>query len=165
DLLPEKPSIDLNDRSWVIHTRTEERPPARIAHGADIRDSMISDGCIIAEGSLIERSVLSPGVRVMPGAQIIESIILTDTIIESDSHIERSILDKRVHVSNNVSIGKTLPSEEQAFAMVGKNSCIPANTIIEAGGIISNDVLESDFTTSIIHCGEILETKRKPFDA
>lgn len=165
DLLPEKPSIDLNDRSWVIHTRTEERPPARIAHGADIRDSLISDGCIIAEGALIERSVLSPGVRVMPGAQIIESIILTDTIIENDSHIERSILDKRVHVSNNVMIGKIQPGGEQAFAMVGKNSCIPANTIIEAGGIISNDVLDSDFTTSIIHCGEILETKRKPFDA
>ena len=164
DLLPEKPSIDLNDRSWVIHTRTEERPPARIARGADIRDSMISDGCLISDSAVIERSILSPGVKVLPGATILESVILTDTVIQNDSHIERSILDKHVLVGSNVTIGKIQSLDEQAFSMVGKNSHIPSNTFIEPGGIISIDVLESDFMQPIVKKGEILETKWKPFD-
>ncbi len=71
DLLSEQPPIDLNDRSWVIHTRTEERPPVRIARGAEIWDSLITDGCVITSGAQVERSVLSPGVRVLPGVRIL----------------------------------------------------------------------------------------------
>ena len=33
ELLDDHPPLDLYDRDWVIHTRSEERPPARI--GAD----------------------------------------------------------------------------------------------------------------------------------
>src|SRR5512146_289452 len=40
DLLNTPPPIDLYDRAWVIHTRTEERPPAKIMHGAIVDDSM-----------------------------------------------------------------------------------------------------------------------------
>ena len=73
DLLATPPSLNLNDRTWVIHTRSEERPPVKIHSGAIIRDSMITDGSIIAEGAVVERSVLSPGVYVGPGAVIKES--------------------------------------------------------------------------------------------
>ena len=30
DLLSDKPEIELNDLGWLIYTRSEERPPARI---------------------------------------------------------------------------------------------------------------------------------------
>jgi glucose-1-phosphate adenylyltransferase len=102
--LVEKPQIDLNDRSWVIHTRTEERPPVRIFQGAEVCDSMITDGCFISPGARIVRSVLSPGVRVMPGAKIFESIILTDTLIESGAVVEHTITDKRVHIGENTTL-------------------------------------------------------------
>jgi glucose-1-phosphate adenylyltransferase len=60
DLLNTPPSIDLNDRSWVVHTRTEERPPVRIAGGAEVLDSMITDGCVISSDARVERSVREP---------------------------------------------------------------------------------------------------------
>jgi glucose-1-phosphate adenylyltransferase len=164
DLLAEKPSIDLNDRSWVIHTRTEERPPARIAQGADIRDSFVSDGCVISAGAIIERSVLSPGVRVHSGAVIRESIILTDALIESDSIIERAILDKRVKVNRNTRIGEIIHEGEQRFAMIGKNSIVPEGAVIEAGGTVSTDVIEDDYPSLHIASGETVESKRRPYD-
>ena len=37
DLLADPPPLNLNDRGWVIHTRTEERPPMRIASGNNHR--------------------------------------------------------------------------------------------------------------------------------
>ena len=72
DLIGEPPLYDLNDLGWLIHTRSENRPPARIATGAVVNDSLITHGCTIAPGARIERSVLSAGVRVEPGAVVRE---------------------------------------------------------------------------------------------
>jgi glucose-1-phosphate adenylyltransferase len=60
DLLTDKPRLDLLDREWIIHTRSEERPPANIRNTATIKHSLITNGCVI-EGT-VEHSVLSPGV-------------------------------------------------------------------------------------------------------
>ena len=66
ELLDDHPQLDLYDRDWVIHTRSEERPPAWIGPTASVHRSLVSHGCVIA--GTVERSVLSPGVRVDPGA-------------------------------------------------------------------------------------------------
>ncbi len=83
ELLESPPPLNLNDRNWIIHTRSEERPPVRIEAGAIVADSLITDGSVIATGARVERSVLSPGVYVGPNAVVRESIILTDTFIEA----------------------------------------------------------------------------------
>ena len=71
------PALDLYDKDWVIHTRSEERAPARIGPTASVHRSLISHGCLIA--GTVERSVLSPGVRVDPGAVVRDSIIMFDS--------------------------------------------------------------------------------------
>jgi glucose-1-phosphate adenylyltransferase len=52
-----KAVANLNDRSWIIHTRTEERPPVRISAGATIIDSMITMA-VSSPLDPIERSIL-----------------------------------------------------------------------------------------------------------
>src|SRR5258707_1309288 len=74
ELLNERPVFDLYDPSWVIHTRSEERPPAQLHGNALVRNSLISHGCIIK--GVVEHSVLSPGVIVEEGALVRDSIIL-----------------------------------------------------------------------------------------
>jgi glucose-1-phosphate adenylyltransferase len=160
DQLEDKPPFDLNDRSWIIHTRTEERPPVWIARNASVENSMICDGCEIASNAKVIRSVLSPGVLVRPGALINESIILTDSIIESDSIIERSIIDKKVHIHSHTKLGGMVDAVEPVLTMVGKNSEIPSGFIVEPGAVIGTDVIESDFLANIIHGDEYILTKR-----
>ncbi len=164
DLLNTPPSIDLNDRSWVIHTRTEERPPVRLARGSIVCDSMIADGCVIEAGAYIERSVLSPGVKVMSGAKIRESIILTDTIIGENVSIYRSIIDKRVVIEENCLIGESTKEGLLSLCTIGKNSHLPANTIVEAGAVIATDVVPSDFPSRCIQSGAYIQTNRKPYE-
>ena len=48
ELLDDHPQLDLYDRDWVIHTRSEERPPARIGPTANVHRSLVSHGCVIA---------------------------------------------------------------------------------------------------------------------
>jgi glucose-1-phosphate adenylyltransferase len=164
DMLSPNPPLKLYDRSWIIHTRTEERPPVRIPQNASIYASMISDGCTIQENARIESSVLSPGVIVRPGAVVRESIILTDTVIESGAVIERAIIDKHVHVEKDARVGGGIANPNIQLAVVGKNSVIPAGMVVEPGATIGTDVNASDYSSMLIKSGDLVETKRQPYE-
>ena len=164
DLLAEMPPIDLNDRSWIIHTRTEERPPVRISSGAQVRDSMITDGCVISPGAVVERSILSPGVRVLPGAVIRESVVLTDAVIQPGAKVERSIIDKQVTIGENASVGAIELSPELRITMVGKNSELPEKLVVEPGAVIGTDVVPPDLPTTIVRSSDYIQTKRLAYE-
>lgn len=164
DLLADPPPIDLNDRSWVFHTRTEERPPVYISSGAQVGDSMITDGCVISSGAIVERSILSPGVRVMPGAVVKESVILTDAVIEPGAVVERSIVDKRVHIGRDAIIGGIEDSQVPRITMIGKNSQIPEKLRVEPGAVIATDVIPSDLPANLIRSGDFIQTKRLAYE-
>lgn len=164
DLLAEIPPIDLNDRSWVIHTRTEERPPVRISAGAEVRDSMITDGCVISPGAIVERSVLSPGVRVLPGAVIRESVVLTDAVIQSGARVERAIIDKRVMIGENAVVGGIELDREPRITMVGKKSVLPEKLIVEPGAVIATDVIPSDLSSNLVRSSDYIQTKRLAYE-
>jgi glucose-1-phosphate adenylyltransferase len=163
DLLGSSPALDLYNRSWIIHTRSEERPPAAIQRSAIIEDSLICDGCVIERGAQVIRSVLSPGVIISEGSVIKESIILTNSTVQKNVSLERSIIDKKVNLGEGSSIGGVLP-DELLIAMVGKSSIIPPFLTIQAGGVIGPDVIPSDISTPNIKKGEFVQTRRLPYE-
>lgn len=164
DMLSPDPALKLYNRNWIIHTRTEERPPTRVPQTAYIYASMLSDGCYIQENAHVESSVLSPGVVIRPGAVVRESIIMTDSVIESGTIIERAIIDKRVKVEGGTRIGGGVGNPEIHLAAVGKNSIVPAGTVIEPGGEVGTDVIASDYPGPVVKSGEIITTQRQPYE-
>lgn len=161
DLLNNPPALDLYNRSWVIHTRTEERPPAKTMRGAQVEDSLICDGCVIEAGARVIRSILSPGVHIAAGAVVQESILLTDTVIGREAQIERAILDKRVCVGEGAIIGDSR-SGLTAIPMIGKNAVLPPRIVVQPGASIGVDVAVSDFSSDIIRSGMYIQTRRLP---
>ena len=140
DLLKNPAPIDLNDRSWIIHTKSEERPPVMIHQGAIVHDSLITDGCVIAAGARIDRSILSPGVVVGAKAVVRQSVILTDTSIEAAARVERSIIDKVVRVGRGARVGRLPRADEKlGITTVGKNAQIPEKTVIAPGAVVDAD--------------------------
>lgn len=160
DLLNDPPALNLNDRRWIIHTRTEERPPVRLARGSEVIDSMLSDGCMVESGARVIRSVLSPGVVVESGAVVEESILLTDSIIEHNASLYRAVLDKRVRVGANASLGRKLDQVELRLVMIGKSSVLPPGIVIHPGATVGVDVVPEDFSSSVLEPGEIIQTRR-----
>jgi glucose-1-phosphate adenylyltransferase len=157
DLLEEPPSLDLNNRNWVIHTRTEERPPVRFSRGAVIENSMVTDGCTISSGARIIHSILGPGVFVGENVIIKDSIILTDTVIGEKTLLNRAILDKRIVLGSYCVVGET---DHEKISMIGKNSIVPSGMIIQPGGMIGPDVIETDYTECVIGSNHTLLTRR-----
>lgn len=158
DLLVDEPRLGLLDREWVIHTRSEERPPVNIRSGAVVEQSLITDGCVI-EGA-VEHSVLSPGVVVRQGAIVRHSIVMTDAVIEENAVVDRAILDKRVRVGAGSCVGwgdDRIPNAtaglQSGLTVVGKNTPIPAHTRIGRNCVIAADLSEDAFETDWVPSG------------
>jgi glucose-1-phosphate adenylyltransferase len=157
DLLKSPPPLDLNDRAWIVHTRSEERPPVSIAAGAQIKDSMITDGCVISSGARVEKSILSPGVYVGPDAVIRESVILTDSWIEAGARVTRAIVDKSVRIGRRARVGKVAAGEKRTDGLgittIGKNAELPDGVTVKRGTVIHTDATPDFFAS---------RPKRKP---
>ena len=153
DLLEEHPGLDLYDKDWLIHTRSEERAPARIGPTANVHRSLISHGCQV--WGTVERSVLSPGVRVDPGAIVRDSIVMFDTVIRAGAVLDRAIIDKEVSIGPNAVIGlgndyETANRQEPGrlntgITVVGKRAVIPAGVRLGRNVKILEGVRPSDF--------------------
>jgi glucose-1-phosphate adenylyltransferase len=163
-LLNDRPAFDLYDPSWVIHTRSEERPPAHLRSGAQVVNGLISHGCIIK--GRVERSVLSPGVVVEEGAVVRDSIVLFDTVIGTGSVIDRTILDKEVVVGKQCKIGygddmtpnKLEPTRlNTGITLIGKRAHLPDNLTVGRNCKIGADLRPEDFQSETIASGESVE--------
>lgn len=162
DLLSPNPPLKLYDRSWVIHTRTEERPPVRFPDEASIYASMVTDGCFIEAGARVESSVLSPGVIVRAGAHVRESILLTDCEVGRGAVVERAILDKRVRVGEGARIGGGIAQAEIRLTLAGKNASLPPGLVIEPGAQVGTDVGPEDFEGPHVAAGQVVRQRRNP---
>jgi glucose-1-phosphate adenylyltransferase len=161
-LLNEPPDFDLYDTDWVIHTRSEERPPARVTERGRIITSLISHGSII--NGNVEHSVLSPGVFVAEGAIVRDSILFPDCIVGPGSIVDRVILDKHVVVGADVRLGAgedTRPNRTQprnllsGITVVGKGARIPTGLRIGRNCLIAAEVIERDFQRFLSSNGHV----------
>jgi glucose-1-phosphate adenylyltransferase len=152
DLLSDRPEIELNDLGWLIYTRSEERPPARIGPEARVSRSMVSHGCVV-EGT-VDHSILSPGVRVGPGATIRDSIVMFDTWVAERAVVDRAIIDKdcRIGVGSVIGSGDDLKPNRQeperlyaGITIVGKRATVPARVTVGRNCRIDPGVVPADF--------------------
>jgi glucose-1-phosphate adenylyltransferase len=169
ELLNDHPPLDLYDRDWVVHTRSEERPPARIGPTASVHRSLVSHGCIIA--GTVERSILSPGVRVDPGAIVRDSVIMFDTVVRAGAVVDMAIVDKEVSIGPNAIVGTgadlDTPNEKEptrlntGITLVGKRAIIPAGVRIGRNVRIAGDVRPSDFVGRSVRSGGSVEQRAR----
>jgi glucose-1-phosphate adenylyltransferase len=167
-LLVDNPELDLYDKDWVIHTKSEERAPAKLGPTAQVHRSLISHGCVV-DGTVVN-SVLSPGVRVGVGAVVRDSIVMFDSVIGSRAVIDRAILDKEVTVGPGAIVGEgpdNTPNKAEpgrlntGITVVGKQSAIPRGARIGRNVVIGERVRTSDFTKRVIPGGGSLEAGKR----
>jgi glucose-1-phosphate adenylyltransferase len=166
-LLEDSPELDLYDKDWVIHTRSEERAPAKVGPTAQVHRSLISHGCVI-DGTVVN-SVLSPGVRVDVGAVVRDSIVMFDSVIRSSAVVDRAILDKEVVVGQGAIIGNgpydDRPNRQEptrlntGITVVGKRAVVPRGAQIGRNVRIAADIRTTDFVKKIIKSGESVDRK------
>lgn len=88
-----------------VYTKVEDLPPAKYNPGAEVKNSLVSSGCIL--NGAIENSVLFRKVYVGNNCVIKNSIILNDVYIGDNTVIENCIVESRDTIrANTTYIGK-----------------------------------------------------------
>ncbi|HEY7970280.1 MAG TPA: glucose-1-phosphate adenylyltransferase [Candidatus Limnocylindrales bacterium] len=167
-LLEDQPELDLYDRDWTIHTKSEERAPAQVGPTAQVHRSLISHGCVI-NGTVVN-SVLSPGVRVDVGAVVRDSIVMFDSVIRSGAVVDRSILDKEVVVGPGAIVGDgpdfDTPNRQEptrlntGITVIGKRANIPRGARIGRNVKVAGDVKTTDFASRVVKSGASVDSPR-----
>ena len=135
DLLGTHPNFDIRGpESEKISARNNALPSSYIAKGAKtvncfiaeggeicgtVRHSIISTGCTIGAGALVEDSVIMPNVSIAPGAIVRHAIIGENCVI-----------------SSGAVVGGTFPDgAKRKISVLGKNQTLPENTVIAPGEV------------------------------
>lgn len=92
DLIDYKEATDLFRPDWTIYTRTTDSCPTKYFDGASVKNSMISNGCLI-EGD-VENSVIGRGVKIGKGAVVKNCVVLSYAQIGKNVHVEGQVVDK-----------------------------------------------------------------------
>jgi glucose-1-phosphate adenylyltransferase len=158
DLTNDHPPFEFAASNYTIFTRPRYLPCTRIA-GAQIRESLISDGVIVGLGCKIENSIIGVRGRIADNVTIKDSYIMGADEVEDPEDlraneqagrphigigagtvIERAIIDKNARIGANVRIinpQKLVDSEESPQYVIRDGVVvIPKFTIIPDGTVI-----------------------------
>lgn len=91
--------LDKNTRNELfgardIYTKVRDSAPSKYSRNAVVKNSLISDGCLI-DGT-VENCILFRGVKVGKGSVIKNSIVMQDTVIGENVELNSVITDKNV---------------------------------------------------------------------
>ena len=157
DLARDPPAFEFYHPDGPIYTRMRFLPAARIS-GAMIKDSLVSDGCVVQAGTTISSSLLGVRSRLGERCRIVQTVIIGADRFETDDerernraegvpnmnvgndcHIERAILDKDCRVGNNVTInyrGKEPNVDGDCFYIRDGVVVIPKGMVVPDGKTI-----------------------------
>ncbi len=134
DLLGKDAALNLNDESWRIYSRNVSRAPQFMGSGAEVTNSVITEGCEVF--GKVENCVLGGGVKVARGAYVRNSVIMEDVEIGEGARIFFSVIDKDVKIGRNASVGK--PKESSGgITVIGAGVNVPDGTVIGDNEMIS----------------------------
>ncbi len=117
-LLKDDVRADLFSSQTPIYTKVKDEPPARYAGSAEVKNSMVADGCTI-EG-YVENCILFRGVRVDRGAKVRNCILMQGSEVSESAELENVVLDKGVLVRRD----RRLLGTENFPVVIRKNAVV-----------------------------------------
>lgn len=103
DLLKSPSSLQLQDASWRIYSPSPVAPPHFTASCATIRQSMITEGCVIY--GQVEKSIISSGVHIGKNSVVRSSIIMPNAHIGDNVVIDHAIISEKAVIKDGCIIG------------------------------------------------------------
>lgn len=109
---------DLFNPRHPIYTKVKDEVAARYSVSAQVKNSLVADGCVI-EGQ-VENCILFRGVHVKPGARVFNSILMQGAELGENSLLDHVILDKGVKILP----GRSLQGYDSFPIVIRKNQTV-----------------------------------------
>ena len=114
---PENSGINLYDDEWKVYSRNSGMTGHKIAAGAVVENSMITDGCRIAGN--VKHSILYAGVKVGEGAVVEDAVVMGNATIKAGAVVKHCIIAENAVIGENAVVGAMPVGDEKAVATVG----------------------------------------------
>ena len=92
DLLNPEIRSQVFDKERPVYTKTRDNMPTRYGTKAQVKNSLIADGCVI--NGIVKNSILFRGVTVEKGAVIENSILMQESVVKEGAYLDNVIADK-----------------------------------------------------------------------
>ena len=136
ELLGKHPEFDIRgDESTKIYARNDAHPSSYIDGNAK------TVNCFIAEGSevygTVRHSIISVGCTVGEGALVEDSVVMPGVVIESGAIVRHAILGENSKVCRNAVVGGAFDAgEKKEISVTSKGAVVKANTVLAAGDML-----------------------------
>ncbi len=131
--------IDLFDPNWPIMSRSPIRPPQVAGQDADIRHSIVTEGCVV-DGTVFN-SVLSNQVKVEKGAHVEYSVLMPGAVVEKGAEVRFAILGENVRICQGARVGAEPDGTDSwGVATCGPDVVIGPGAAVEPGAMLYSGV-------------------------
>ena len=136
ELLGKAPEFNIRgDERSKIYARNDAHPSSYIDAGAKVVNSFIAEGSEVF--GTIRHSVISVGCTIGEGALVEDSVVMPGVVIEPGAIVRHAILGENSKVCRNAVVGGAFEENEtKQISVTSKGAVVEANTVLLPGEML-----------------------------
>ena len=136
ELLGKEPEFNIRgDERTKIYARNDAHPSSYIDENAKIFNSFVAEGCEVY--GTIRHSVVSVGCTIGEGALVEDSVIMPGVVIESGAIVRHAILGENSKVCRNAVVGGAYgPDDKKEISVTSRGAVVEANAVLQPGEML-----------------------------
>ena len=135
DLLGKDPVFNIRGERFKIYARNNALPSSFIASSATTVNCFIAEGCEV-EGE-VRHSVISVGCKIGAGAVVEDSVVMPGVVVEPGAIVRHAILGENSRVCKNAVVGGAYaPGEEMLISVTSKGAVVEENAVLRPGDMM-----------------------------
>ena len=133
ELLGNNPEFEIRGEKDRIYARNSALPSSYIDANAKISGSFVAEGCEIY--GTVKHSVISVGCTIGEGALVEDSVVMPGVVIESGAIVRHAILGENSKICKNAVVGGAFaPDEKKAISVTSKGAVV--ETVLLPGDMV-----------------------------
>ena len=136
ELLGKEPEFQLRGgKRETIYARNDAHPAAYIDDDAKIIDALVAEGTSVY--GTVKHSVVSVGCFIGEGALVEDSVVMPGVVIEANAIVRHAILGEDSKVGKGAVVGGAFAADEKKnISVTSKGAVVEANTVLLPGEML-----------------------------
>ena len=136
EILGKNPEFDLRGgKRETIYARNSALPSSYIDEDAKIANAFVAEGCEVY--GKVTHSVISVGCYIGKGALVEDSVVMPGVVIEDGAIVRHAILGEDSKVCKNAVVGGAFAEgEKKAISVTSKGAVVEAGTVLKPGDML-----------------------------
>jgi len=136
ELLGKEPEFQLRGgKRETVYARNDAHPAAYIDDDAKIINSLVAEGSEVY--GTVKHSVVSVGCTIGEGALVEDSVVMPGVVIEANAIVRHAILGEDSKVCKGAVVGGAFAADEKKnISVTSKGAVVEANTVLLPGEML-----------------------------